>query len=86
MRLERRERCRAADVTDPRAGLDSLGDLRDRAVGDAEQDDVGRRAVEAYATLGEPRAHRRADAAARANDVMLRSSSCSSSVAGYRAP
>ena len=47
---------------------DPAGDLGDRAVGDAEQNELGLVVVEEHAALGEARAHRGTDAAARAYD------------------
>ena len=69
VRVERGERRRAADVRDPRARRDRRRDLGDRPVGNAEEDELRRRRPSsADAALGEPGAHRRADAAARADD------------------
>src|SRR3990170_5070201 len=66
--VERCERSRPADVGDPRADRELAGDLRDRPVGNAQEDELRLGVAQAYATLGEPRAHRRADAPVRAHD------------------
>ena len=62
VRVERRERRRAAHVRDPGAGGDRASDLGDRAIGHAEEDELGLVGVEEHAALGEARAHRSTDA------------------------
>ncbi len=86
VRIERGQGSGTADVRDPRAGNDLARDRCDRAVRDAEEDELGVVGIEDEAALREPGAHRRADAATRADDSHgLDHSSGSSSVAGYRA-
>ena len=51
VRVERGERRRAADMADPGAGLDALRDLCDRAVRDAEDEQLGVVLEQAQATL-----------------------------------
>ena len=64
VRVERRERGRAAHMRDPGAGLDRVRRLRDRPVGDAEQDEVGRLLAQLDTALAQAGGHRRADTAA----------------------
>ena len=68
VRLERGERRRAAHVRDPRARRDRRRDLRDRAVGDAEEDELRVVGAEVEPALAQARGDRRADAS-RADHV-----------------
>jgi enterochelin esterase family protein len=62
MRIERAERRRAAHVRDPGPGVDRPCDVRDRAVGDAEQDELRLLVAHGDASLREPGGDRQADA------------------------
>ena len=62
VRVESGERRRAARVGDPRPRLDPLGDLGDRGVGHAEEDELRAVFAQRDAALAQPSAHRRADA------------------------
>ena len=86
VRVERSERRRAAHVGDPRARARSRPRPR-RSRGRGRRGGRARaRRRRGDAALGEARAHRGADAAARADDSdAARSSRGSSSVSGYRA-
>ena len=69
VRRERGERRAAARVRHPGAGLDARGDPGDRAVGHAEEDEIGVGVVaELDSALAEPRAHRASDAPSRPDD------------------
>ena len=88
VRVERRERRGAARVRDPRPRRDRLRGVGDRAVGDAQQDEV--RVVLGHA-VAQPGGNRRADAA-KADDLNFLDHKSSSSVADtgqvevYRGP
>src|SRR6187455_1685908 len=69
MRIERGQRCAAAHVRHPGAGRDRRGDLRDRAVGDAEEHERRLALAKGYAPLNEARRDGTPDAAARTDDV-----------------
>ncbi len=69
MRLERREGASPAHVRDPRPRRELGRDLGDRAVGDAEQDELGVVLAHGDLALGETRADGATDAAARTDDV-----------------
>ena len=84
--LERGEPRRTAHMGDPGAGRDGRGDLRDRTVGHAQQDEIGLERVEGHTSLCEALAYRSADPPTRADDVDAVDHGGSSSVAGYRAP
>ena len=86
VRVERVERRRAADVRDPRPDGDLGRDLAIARSGTQSRTSSGVGRVERDAALGEPRAHRRADAPARAHDLdALDHLVGSSSRSGYRA-
>jgi hypothetical protein len=55
-------------VRDPRPGRDPSRDLRDRAVGDAQEHEVRRRSVRIDSALAKSCAHRAADAPTRPDD------------------
>jgi hypothetical protein len=68
VRVERGQRRGAAHVRDPRARLDLPSHLGDRAVGHAEEDELGAVVEHADAPLAQPGGDRGADAA-RADDL-----------------
>ena len=62
VRVERGQPSRAADVGDPGSQRELVGDFGDRAVGDAEEDELGIVGREIEPALAQARSHRRADA------------------------
>ena len=85
VRVERRERRPAAHVRDPGPGRDRGRDLGDRAVGDAEEDEVRARSVRIDSALAKACAHGAADAATRTDDVDVLDHAVAPVPRGYRA-
>ena len=69
VRVELGKRCRAAHVGDPGSDVDLSCNIGDRAVGNAQENECRLVVVQPQAALSEPSAHRRADAAARADHM-----------------